>query len=78
MGLPRGGRSEFAKGLNVSPSYLYQLENGIRPISPALSLAIGERTGWKVTPHELLPMVYPHPDDGLPAHLRSVAPLRSA
>ena len=28
---------------------------------------------WQVTPHQLRPDVYPHPDDGLPAHLRSAA-----
>lgn len=26
---------------------------------------------WVVTPHELRPDLYPHPDDGLPAELRA-------
>lgn len=29
--------------------------------------------GWKVTPHELRLDLYPHPDDGLPAHMRCAA-----
>lgn len=28
---------------------------------------------WQVTPHELRPDIYPHPQDGLPAHMRSAA-----
>jgi len=28
---------------------------------------------WQVTPHELRSDLYPHPDDGLPDHLRSAA-----
>jgi DNA-binding transcriptional regulator YdaS (Cro superfamily) len=28
---------------------------------------------WQVTPHELRPDIYPHPDDGLPDHLRTAA-----
>lgn len=28
---------------------------------------------FKVTPHELRPDIYPHPDDGLPEELRKAA-----
>lgn len=28
---------------------------------------------WQVTPHQLRPDIYPHPDDGLPNHMRSAA-----
>ena len=44
--------------------------NGIRPISPKRALLICEGSGWKVTPHELLPNVYPNPTDGLPAAIK--------
>jgi DNA-binding transcriptional regulator YdaS (Cro superfamily) len=30
-------------------------------------------TNWQVTPHELRPDIYPHPQDGLPDHLRAAA-----
>jgi len=28
---------------------------------------------WQVTPNQLRPDIYPHPQDGLPAHMREVA-----
>ena len=36
-------------------------------------LPLCETVDWQVTPHELRPDLYPHPEDGLPAHLRQVA-----
>ncbi len=35
-------------------------------------LAVAEQTGWKYTPHQLAPDLYPHPDDGLPEDMRAV------
>ena len=29
-------------------------------------LKVAEATGWKVTPHEMRPDLYPHPEDGMP------------
>lgn len=29
-------------------------------------LAISDACGWKITPHQLRPDIYPHPMDGLP------------
>ncbi|UDL04002.1 helix-turn-helix domain-containing protein [Marinobacter sp. CA1] len=51
----------------MAPAYLYQMVNGIRPISPKRVLAICEGSRWQVTPHELRPDIYPNPTDGLPA-----------
>ncbi|MCP4064670.1 MAG: helix-turn-helix domain-containing protein [Gammaproteobacteria bacterium] len=65
--LPPGGRSDFAKHIGVAPAYLYQMVNGIRPISPKRALSICEGSDWQVTPHELRPDIYPNPTDGLPA-----------
>lgn len=39
-------------------------------------LRVAEATGWVVRPHEIRPDLYPHPDDGLPAHLRIPAHAR--
>ena len=36
-------------------------------------LAVSAAVDWQVSPHELRPDLYPHPEDGLPAHLRKVA-----
>lgn len=33
-------------------------------------LALSESVNWKVTPHELRPDLYRHPEDGLPDELR--------
>jgi hypothetical protein len=37
-------------------------------------LWLSEQTGWRFTPHQLDPELYPHPDDGLPEHLRGDVP----
>ena len=34
-------------------------------------LACSEATGWVITPHQLRPDLYPHPNDGLPQELRA-------
>lgn len=67
--LPPGGRSDFAKHIGVAPAYLYQMVNGIRPISPKRALSIGEFSNWQVTPHELRPDIYPNQTDGIPIEL---------
>jgi len=36
-------------------------------------IPIARATDWKVTPHALDSVVYPHPTDGLPEHLRGVS-----
>lgn len=64
--LPAGGRSDFAKHIGVAPAYLYQMVNGIRPISPKRALLICEFSDWQVTPHELRPDIYPISTDGIP------------
>ena len=33
-------------------------------------IAVAEAVEWKITPHELRPDIYPHPDDGLPDAMR--------
>lgn len=37
------------------------------------TLWLAERTGWRWTPHQLCPAIYPHPDDGLPVLFRRAA-----
>lgn len=38
---------------------------------------LSEMTGWRYTPHQLAPALYPHPHDGLPPQLRTAAFLDS-
>ena len=42
--------------------------DGVVPDGRVLEVCYG--FDWAVTPHELRPDIYPHPDDGLPEHLR--------
>lgn len=36
-------------------------------------LVVSQAGEWEITPHQLRPDLYPHPQDGLPDHLREVA-----
>lgn len=36
-------------------------------------LDLSELTNWEITPHQLAPDLYPHPNDGLPEALRNKA-----
>jgi DNA-binding transcriptional regulator YdaS (Cro superfamily) len=33
-------------------------------------ISVSQAVDWRVTPHELRPDIYPHPEDGLPDELR--------
>lgn len=43
------------------------------PVSGDSTLKVCAASDWQVTPNELRPDLYPHPQDGLPEHLRQVA-----
>ncbi|EPE4893963.1 transcriptional regulator, partial [Escherichia coli] len=36
-------------------------------------LRVCEVVAWKVTPHDLRPDLYPHPEDGIPDSLRKIS-----
>jgi len=40
-------------------------------VAPEYVIDVATAVDWKVTPHELRPDLYPHPNDGLPEHLRT-------
>lgn len=42
-------------------------------VPPDVVLKVAQATAWQVTPHELRPDIYPHPQDGLPAERRAAA-----
>jgi hypothetical protein len=72
-----GGAREVARRRNLkAPWSVYKWINKGLPSEHVLWLA--EQTGWKWTPHQLVPELYPHPDDGLPVHLRARTPLEAA
>lgn len=52
---PRGFKSEFAKKLGISISYLRQVETGYSPMPAYLAKKIEEATNGEVTKSELRP-----------------------
>jgi DNA-binding transcriptional regulator YdaS (Cro superfamily) len=65
-----GGVTALARALLVAPPSVSQWLSGTRGVPAGRVVQISEATGWRVTPHELRPDLYPHPDDGLPQELR--------
>lgn len=53
--LPKGGKSQLAKALGVSPSYLSRMLAGLRPITPSRALDIEKATAGAVTRRDLRP-----------------------
>ncbi len=66
---PHGERTRIAKAIGVSPVLVTQWLT-TRGIPNGRVIHVARATGWRVTPHELCPSIYPHPDDGLPPSLR--------
>lgn len=56
--LKRGGKSQFAKKIDVSKSFLRQMEDGTAPIPIYVAKKIEEHTQGKVTKAELRPDVW--------------------
>ena len=65
-------QQSFAKAIAVSQAMVSKWFLGTRVAGDSV-LKVAIATDWQVTPHELRPDLYPHPQDGLPAHLRHVA-----
>lgn len=42
-------------------------------VPPEHVIPVSEATGYKVTPHQIRPDLYPYVADGLPEHLRQAA-----
>ena len=56
--LPRGGKSQFAKQVDVSKSFLRQMELGIAKIPIHVAKKIEQQTSGKVSKAELRPDVW--------------------
>ncbi len=69
----RGVRMRIARARGVSHQAVNKwLKNGV-PADHVIPICKME--DWLITPHELRPDIYPHPDDGLPDERRGlVAP----
>ncbi|HDI3023793.1 TPA: helix-turn-helix domain-containing protein [Cronobacter turicensis] len=62
----------IAKALGISPQAVNQWFSK-STVPPRYVLAVCEMTGWKITPHEVCPEIYPNSDDGLPTSMRRPA-----
>lgn len=63
-------QSRLARLVNVNPQAI-QGWRKTGQIPPDRVLDIARAVVFQVTPHQLRPDLYPHPDDGLPAELRA-------
>lgn len=63
-------QSRLARLMNVNPQAI-QGWRKTGQIPPDRVLDISRAVVFQVTPHQLRPDLYPHPDDGLPAELRA-------
>jgi DNA-binding transcriptional regulator YdaS (Cro superfamily) len=64
-------QTHYAKLAGVSQAYISQLVSGVRRPGPTTAIKLAAATNYRITPHQIRPDLYPHPDDGLPDHLRS-------
>jgi DNA-binding transcriptional regulator YdaS (Cro superfamily) len=60
-----GGAARVAERLEISRISVYEwISKGRLPSDRVIPLA--ELTDWKYTPHQLDPLLYPNPTDGIP------------
>jgi DNA-binding transcriptional regulator YdaS (Cro superfamily) len=65
-----GGATSVARLRGLTP---WAVSKWVRDgVPPTQVLWLSEQTGWRFTPHELAPDIYPNADDGLP-HDKRVA-----
>lgn len=72
--LIHGSKKALADAIKVSPQAVQQWD--IVPTDRVLE--VSESVGWQVTPHQLRPDKYPHPEDGLPDRMRQACSARVA
>lgn len=68
------------KPLAIAIDVSYQaVQNYLKTRTPSEKvIGVSKATHWKITPHELRPDLYPHPNDGLPADLRCACEEKAA
>ncbi len=64
--------------LSIGVSYQAIQKYLITKTSAENVIAISMATDWQVTPHELRPDIYPHPNDGLPENMRCACEEKAA
>lgn len=61
-----GGLSAVAKRAKPKRLTPWAVSKWVDSLPPGRALFLAELTGWKKTPHQLCPTLYPYPTDGLP------------
>lgn len=64
-----GSQQALAEKIGGGQSRISQMFTRGRVAAEAVR-PIAEAVGWQVTPHQLRPDLYPHPEDGLPETMR--------
>jgi DNA-binding transcriptional regulator YdaS (Cro superfamily) len=63
-------RSELAHAIGVAPAYLYQMEHGLRSISPARAVQLERATSGAISRRDLRPtdwhLIWPEMADAQP------------
>lgn len=65
----RQSQAAFGQRLGLSQSRISQLIKGggtKNQLDAEKVLDASRETGWRITPHDWRPDLYPHPDDGMP------------
>ena len=69
-----GSQVLLASAIGIKQGHVWAWLNKTKKGIPGeYVIDVALQTNWQVTPHELRPDLYPHPEDGLPDHLRQVA-----
>lgn len=64
----------MANATHVKQAHVWNWLNKTKFGTPAERvIPVACATNWQITPHELRPDIYPHPQDGLPEHIREAA-----
>lgn len=64
-------QAEFAQKSGYTQGYLSRVINGLESLSGLAALEVSEATNFTVTPHELNPILFRNPTDGLPAEYQN-------
>ncbi|WP_140182331.1 helix-turn-helix domain-containing protein [Providencia stuartii] len=60
-------QSDFAQSVGVTQGYVSQVIAGNYVPKGCKAIEWASKTNWLVTPHDLNPIDYPNPRDGLPS-----------
>lgn len=67
-----GGQTALAKAIGLKQGHVsYWVKAGKIPTDHII--AVSGAVNWRITPHQLNPLAYPNPNDGLPPEVQGQA-----